>query len=199
MDQTTHGRGCNLVEIKNPSMYIELESSFDDESRKMGARIAFNYQKINTPPSFDLILELDSDQEGDNSKIQSDEPELTLYEKLNRAVKSLTLIALSVDSVSGLVTKDAPYFNGEVRKVHKFFHGSSSSSNEDDVNLDEVYFNELIELSYGQFLIGVKVLISKDLIPSQWTMGQAIYCKNICNLKIRSQMIDFYLTTIELL
>ncbi|XP_020680657.1 uncharacterized protein LOC110098239 [Dendrobium catenatum] len=99
-------------------MYIELEISSDEESRKSGARIAFDYRKINHPPKFDLTLDSDRDQEGNNSKHESDEPEFCLYEKLNMAVESLTLTPLSVDRVSGIISDNG--FTFKYTKIHNF-------------------------------------------------------------------------------
>ncbi|PKU59746.1 hypothetical protein MA16_Dca028887 [Dendrobium catenatum] len=102
-----------------------------------------------------------------------------MYEKLSRRIEALSLTPLSAGRIVGLEVKVAPNLNGEVKKVQKFFPGSSSARDESDVTLEEADFNELMELPFDYFLVCVKNTSSKGSVPYRWTKGQARYHKNI--------------------
>ncbi|PKU61414.1 hypothetical protein MA16_Dca027378 [Dendrobium catenatum] len=96
-----------------------------------------------------------------------------MYETLSRRIEALSLTPLSAGRIVGLEVKVAPNLNSEVKKVQKFFTGSSSARDEGDVTLEEADFNELMELPFGYFPVFVNNPFSKGSIPYQWTKGSS--------------------------
>lgn len=70
---------------------------------------------------------------------------------------------LYADRIAGLVIKEAPNLDGEVRKAHKFYPASSSSSRKEYVTFEEADFNKLKELPICLFHVSLISLISKGL------------------------------------
>ncbi|PKU75375.1 hypothetical protein MA16_Dca024132 [Dendrobium catenatum] len=101
-----------------------------------------------------------------------------MYEKLSRRIEALSLTPLSAGRIVGLEVKVSPNLNGKVKKVQKFFPGSSTRD-EGDVTLEEADFNELMELPFIYFPVCVKNTFSKGSVPCRWTKGQARYHENI--------------------
>ncbi|PKU64935.1 hypothetical protein MA16_Dca004550 [Dendrobium catenatum] len=160
-------RGGRTALRRATPVYIDLESDSDSELENQGVALSLDYKNPNSPPKFDLTLDQDSDPEEDISKVKSDKPELIMYEKLSRKIEALSLTPLSAGRIIRLEVKVAPNLNAEVRKVQKFFHGSSSARDEGDVTLEEADFNELMELPFGYFPVCVKNNFFKGSVPYQ--------------------------------
>ncbi|PKU83164.1 hypothetical protein MA16_Dca007822 [Dendrobium catenatum] len=110
-------RGGKMALRAATPVYIDPESDSDGEPENQGVALSLDYKNTNTPPKFDRTLDQDSDPEVDISKVKSDEPELTIYEKLSRRIEALSLTPLSAGRIAWLEVKVAPSLNGEVKKV----------------------------------------------------------------------------------
>ncbi|XP_028549524.1 uncharacterized protein LOC110105940 [Dendrobium catenatum] len=184
MTQLSSEDDSDIVILRPPNALPQRDS--DVEFTDQGVTFSLHYKNTNTSPKFDLTLNDDSDIEEDVAKVKSDEPELTMYEKLSRRIEALSLTPLSAGRIAGLEVKVAPNLNGKVKKVQKFFPGSSSTRDEGDVTFEETDFNELMELPFGYFPVCVKNTFSKGSVLYRWTKGQARYHENIWKTKIKN-------------
>ncbi|PKU65773.1 hypothetical protein MA16_Dca019755 [Dendrobium catenatum] len=110
-------RGGRMALRRTTPMYIDPKFDSNGEPKNQGVALSLDYKNINTPKKFDLTLDQVSDSEVDNTKDKSDEPKLTMYEKLSRRIEALSLTPLSAGRIAGLEVKVAPNLNGEVKKV----------------------------------------------------------------------------------
>ncbi|NAU84075.1 hypothetical protein EE074_29635, partial [Klebsiella pneumoniae] len=163
-------------------MHIDLESSSEDESNARDMVIStLGGSKLNKTPTFQITLEPDSDEDRVHNK-NKDESESNLYLNLQRFVKTLSLTPLYSNTVAGLNVKMAPRLEGETSKPRCFVK-SSYSENTPDVILEDTSLNELIELPFDCYPLGVKSLIKKGFVPSSWSKGEAQHREHIWETK----------------
>ncbi|WP_204206629.1 hypothetical protein [Mammaliicoccus sciuri] len=116
---------------------------------------------MNKTPTFQITLEPASDEDRVHNK-NKDESESNLYLNLQRFVKTLSLTPLYSNTVAGLNVKMTPKLEGETSKPRCFVK-SSYSENTPDVILEDTSLNELIELPFDYYPLGVKSLIKKRI------------------------------------
>ncbi|KAL0903952.1 hypothetical protein M5K25_026016 [Dendrobium thyrsiflorum] len=158
------------IQKQTPTIHIDLESDSEDESYVLKG------ENINKRPKFEIPLEHDSDEDKIQANIEGDS-KLSTYEKLKGYAKTLALTPLSQDSLAGLAVKVSPALSDDC-KTAKFIP-STSKNIETDVNIDDPFMNEIVELPFDWYPYGVKNLIEQGLTPSTWTKRQAKSFENL--------------------
>ncbi|KAL0928354.1 hypothetical protein M5K25_000231 [Dendrobium thyrsiflorum] len=134
------------IQKQTPTIHIDLESDSEDESYVLKG------ENINKRPKFEIPLEHNSDEDKIQANIEDDSG-LSTYEKLKGYAKTLTLTPLSQDSLAGLAVKVSPALSDDC-KTAKFIP-STSKNIETDVNIDDPFMNEIVELPFDCSLPGV--------------------------------------------
>ncbi|KAL0913100.1 hypothetical protein M5K25_016532 [Dendrobium thyrsiflorum] len=140
------------IQKQAPTIHIDLESDSEDESYVLKG------ENINKRPKFEIPLEHDSDEDKIQANIEDDSG-LSTYEKLKGYAKTLALTPLSQDSLAGLTVKVSPALSDDC-KTAKFIP-STSKNIETDVNIDDPFMNEIVELPFDWYPYGVKNLIEQ--------------------------------------
>ncbi|KAL0916971.1 hypothetical protein M5K25_014527 [Dendrobium thyrsiflorum] len=172
--QNYEGAIYENIQKQTPTIHIDLESDSEDES------YVLNGENINKRPKFEIPLEHDSDEDKIQANIEDDSG-LSTYEKLKGYAKTLALTPLSQDSLAGLTVKVSPALSDDC-KTAKFIP-STSKNIETDVNIDDPFMNEIVELPFDWYPYGVKNLIEQGLTPSTWTKRQAKSFENLWNTR----------------
>ncbi|KAL0923151.1 hypothetical protein M5K25_007199 [Dendrobium thyrsiflorum] len=145
-----------IVEIKLRSgKVLAPQASSGDKGKQIG-------ENINKRPKFEIPLEHDSDEDKIQANIEDDSG-LSTYEKLKGYAKTLALTPLSQDSLAGLTVKVSPALSDDC-KTAKFIP-STSKNIETDVNIDDPFMNEIVELPFDWYPYGVKNLIEQGVSP----------------------------------
>ncbi|KAL0927137.1 hypothetical protein M5K25_001296 [Dendrobium thyrsiflorum] len=168
--QNYEGAIYENIQKQTPTIHIDLESDSKDESYVLKG------ENINKRPKFEIPLEHDSDEDKIQANIEDDSG-LSTYEKLKGYAKTLALTPLSQDNLAGLTVKVSPALSDDC-KTAKFIP-STSKNIETDVNIDDPFMNEIVELPFDWYPYGVKNLIEQGLTPSTWTKRQAKSFENL--------------------
>ncbi|KAL0907001.1 hypothetical protein M5K25_025536 [Dendrobium thyrsiflorum] len=152
--QNYEGAIYENIQKQTPTIHIDLESDSEDESYVLKG------ENINKRPKFEIPLEHDSDEDKIQANIEGDS-KLSTYEKLKGYAKTLALTPLSQDSLAGLAVKVSPALSDDC-KTAKFIP-STSKNIETDVNIDDPFMNEIVELPFDWYPYGVKNLIEQGI------------------------------------
>ncbi|KAL0907285.1 hypothetical protein M5K25_021685 [Dendrobium thyrsiflorum] len=147
-----------------PITHVGSGSNSSSESNMMGSstknhqpnRDAASKWVITEKPIWNIKENLPCDEDTSQKEEVSD---LTKYERLNEFVKTLT--SLSASTVDDLNVCVAPKLGEDVGKKHVFYKAHQPSSSEVGVELEDLSLNEMVELPFDWYPVGVKILIEK--------------------------------------